>query len=89
MKKIPEHFSEWNKNFIEFEKWTVKEKISKVEACIRFTNSFKEIKKIILGVNNLGQLKENLNFLKKKKLIVPKSLNINSGLILNPRKWKL
>jgi aryl-alcohol dehydrogenase-like predicted oxidoreductase len=89
LKKIPEHFSEWNKNFIEFEKWTVKEKISKVEACIRFTNSFKEIKKIILGVNNLGQLKENLNFLKKKKLIVPKSLNINSGLILNPRKWKL
>ena len=87
--KIPKHFSRWNKKFINFEKWTIKEKISKVEACIRFTNSFKGIKKIILGVNNLEQLKQNVKFLKKKKLVVPKNLNIESGMILNPRKWKI
>ena len=43
---------------------------------------------MILGVNNLGHLKLNVNFLKKKKLIVPKNLNIATGMILNPRKWK-
>ena len=86
--KIPKQFSRWNKKFLNFEKWTINKKISKAEACIRFTNSFKGIKKMILGVNNLGHLKLNVNFLKKKKLIVPKNLNIATGMILNPRKWK-
>ncbi len=87
--KIPKNFSRWDKKFLNFEKWTIKEKISKVEACIRFTNSFKGIKKIILGINNLEHLKQNIGFLKKKKLIFPKNLNIASGKILNPRKWKI
>jgi|TARA_B110000027_G_scaffold34276_1_gene37927 aryl-alcohol dehydrogenase-like predicted oxidoreductase len=88
-KKIPKHFSKWNKNFSKFEKWTIKKKISKVEACIRFVDSMKGIKKIILGVNNLVHLKENLDFLRKKKLVIPQDLSINSGIILNPRKWKI
>jgi aryl-alcohol dehydrogenase-like predicted oxidoreductase len=88
-KKIPKHFLRWDKKVIKFEKWTIKEKISKVEACIRFTNSFNEIKRIILGINDLKQLKENINFLKKQKLNVPKDLHINYGTILNPRKWKI
>jgi|TARA_B110000027_G_scaffold132664_1_gene159331 aryl-alcohol dehydrogenase-like predicted oxidoreductase len=87
--KIPKNFSRWDKKFLNFEKWTIKEKISKVEACIRFTDSFKGIKKIILGINNLEHLKQNISFLKKKKLIFPKNLNIASGKILNPRKWKI
>ena len=66
-----------------------KKKISKVEACIRFVDSMKGINKIVLGVNNLVHLKENLDFLRKKKLIIPQDLSINSGIILNPRKWKI
>jgi len=49
----------------------------------------KGINKIVLGVNNLVHLKENLDFLRKKKLIIPQDLSINSGIILNPRKWKI
>lgn len=87
--KIPKEFLKWNKKFISLEKWTKKKNISKAEACIRFVKSFKEIKKIILGVHNVEQLKENMVFFKKRKLTIPINLNINSGKILNPKKWKI
>lgn len=87
--EVPKYFLKWNKKFIKFEEWLIKEKISKVEACIRFVNSIKGVKKIILGVNNLEHFRENLIFFKKNKLIIPKNLSINSGVILNPRKWKI
>ena len=87
--EVPKYFLKWNKKFIKFEEWLIKEKISKVEACIRFVNSIKGVKKIILGVNNLEHFRENLIFFKKNKLIIPKNLSINSGIILNPRKWKI
>lgn len=86
--KIPKEFLKWNKKFINLEKWTKKKNISKVEACIRFVKSFKEIKKIILGIHNVDQLRENMGFFKKKSLTIPINLNINSGKILNPKKWK-
>ena len=87
--KIPVNFFKWNQKFLKFEKWIKKEQITKAEACIRFVKSFKEIKRIILGVNDLDQLKENIIFLNEQKLIAPKNLAINSGLILNPKKWKI
>ena len=87
--KIPKEFSRWNKKFINFEKWVKKKKINKAEACIRFVKSFKEVKKIIFGVNNVEQLKENMVFSNKNKILFPTNLNINSGKILDPRKWKI
>lgn len=87
--KIPKHFLKWNQKFIDFDKWVKKKNISKVEACIRFIKSFKEIKKIIVGINDLEQLKKNVIYLKKSKLSAPKNLSVSSGLILNPRKWKI
>ena len=66
-----------------------KKKITKIEACIRFVKSFKEIDKIILGISDIDQLKENINFFEKQKLIAPKNLTINSGMIINPKKWKI
>ena len=87
--KIPKEFSRWNKKFINFEKLVKKKKISKAEACIRFVKSFKEVKKIIFGFNNIKQLKENIIFSNKNKILFPTNLNINSGKILDPRKWKV
>ena len=87
--KIPKDFIKWKKNFRNFEQWTKEKKISKVEACIRYVKSLKEINKIILGVSSINQLKENINlFKKKKRLLAPKYLNISSGKIINPREWK-
>ena len=87
--KIDMAFLKWKKKLIFFEKWTQKNNLSKLEACIRYVNNFKEIDKIILGINDEKQLRDNYFFFKKKKLQIPKYLNINSGNILNPKKWKI
>ena len=86
--KIDKFFSPYKKKFEKFENWTQKLNISKVEACIRFVNSYREVDKVIVGINNKMHFFENYKFLKKDKLIVPNSLEIKSGKILNPKLWK-
>ena len=86
--KIDKFFSPYKKKFEKFEIWTQKLNISKVEACIRFVNSYREVDKVIVGINNRMHFFENYKFLKKDKLIVPNSLEIKSGKILNPKLWK-
>ena len=86
--KIDKFFSPYKKKFEKFENWTQKLNISKVEACIRFVNSYREVDKVIVGINNRMHFFENYKFLKKDKLIVPNSLEIKSGKILNPKLWK-
>ena len=86
--KIDKFFLPYKKKFEKFDTWTQKLNISKVEACIRFVNSFREVDKIIVGINNKMHFFENYKFFKKDKLIVPNSLEIKSGKILNPKLWK-
>jgi len=85
-KKIILKFPKWKKKILFFEKWVNKRKITKLEACIRFVNNLRGIDRIILGIRNEEQLQNNYNFLEKKKLSIPKYLNINSGNIINPIK---
>ena len=87
--KIDGTFLKWKKKFIFFEKWTEKNNLSKLEACIRYLKNFKEIDKVIFGVNDEKELGENLCFLEKKKLNIPDYLSIKSGNILNPKKWNI
>ena len=87
--KINDTFLKWEKKFIFFEKWTKKNNLSKLEACIRYLKNFKEIDKVIFGVNDEKELGENLCFLEKKKLNIPDYLSIKSGNILNPKKWNI
>tara|TARA_B100000768_G_scaffold179741_1_gene198081 strand:- start:3084 stop:3968 length:885 start_codon:yes stop_codon:yes gene_type:complete len=87
--EIPKIFSKWKNNFKLFEEWVEKNNLTKIEACIRFVNDLKEVDKIIIGINNEIQLKNNFIHLQKKKLNVPKNISVNSGNILNPKKWKI
>jgi len=87
--KINDTFLKWEKKFIFFEKWTKKNNLSKLEACIRYLKNFKEIDKVIFGINDEKELRENLCFLEKKKLNIPNYLSIKSGNILNPKKWNI
>ena len=87
--KIDGAFLKWKKKFIFFEKWTEKNNLSKLEACIRYLKNFKEIDKVIFGINDEKELRENLCFLEKKKLNIPNYLSIKSGNILNPKKWNI
>jgi len=87
--KIDIKFLKWKKKFIFFEKWAKIKNFSKLEANIRFLKNFKEIDKIIVGINDVLELREIYSSLKKKKIKVPEYLNIKMGNILNPKKWEI
>ena len=86
--QIKKRFKIWSKNFEYFENWIRKKKISKEEACIRYVKSFDQIDKIIVGVNNIDQLKKNIKNINKKKLIISNNFCVNDENLLNPQNWK-
>jgi len=71
--------NKWN-NFI------IKNNISSVEACILFVKKFKEINKIIVGIESLNQLRQIIRYYNKKKKISFIKQKNNSN-FTNPNNW--
>ena len=85
--KIPSKFSKWKSLFNSWNVEIANKNITKMEACLQFSCSLKEIDKVIFGVDNLKQFKEvmDYNFLNY-------SYNLNNfsstdESLINPSKW--
>lgn len=76
------------KSLLKFHNWCFKNKISKKQACIDFVKQNKKIDYLIIGFNNSLNLKESVNFFKKKSKIIPNIFSVNKTKIIDPRKWK-
>ena len=62
--------------------------ISKMEACLNYSNSFDEINKIIVGIDNLSQFKEILSYDLSKDCQKLLSLNCHDKMLINPSNWE-
>lgn len=80
------YFEKWQKKISQWFLLLKKNKISPIDYCLSdvMTHDFD---KIIIGINNLNNLKEILNF---QKINLDKDLNlkINDLKLIDPRKWK-
>ena len=57
--------------------------------CLNFISSFKYIDKIVIGVDNMFQLKDILNALKiKRRKYDYSKFAIKNENLIDPRKWK-
>lgn len=86
-KKILKNYNQ-RKYLINFEKWCLLNKLSKIEACIQYVKQFKKIDYIIVGFDNFNQFKEILKIYKKKKIKIPKMFVTNDNNLIDPRRWK-
>ena len=86
--KIPKKFSKWHLLFKNWHTWTKDKKISSLKACINYVFSFKEIDKIIIGVNNLKQIKQIFEAVNNNNGVYPKNIFSNNASLINPIKWK-
>ena len=75
------------KIFKKFNSWCEKKNITKLQCCINFILSQKNIDRIILGVINSNELKEILKNLKNFSKNYPKNIYSNNLKIIDPRKW--
>ena len=55
------------KFFYDYETWIKKNKMSKLQACLNFIKFRNELDSIVIGIENLNQLKDIVNLLKLKK----------------------
>jgi len=76
------------KIFQNLNKWYIKNPISKLEACLGYIQSFKNIiDGFIIGVDDLLQLTEIIKIWKSKKINFPHKLYSNKKQIIDPRTW--
>lgn len=77
-----------NKIFSRLFNWCKKNKISRHEACINFIKSQNSLDSVVIGIENLDQLKGFLAiFFSKKKKVFPRNIFTNDINIIDPRRW--
>ena len=78
-----------DKNFLKnFKKWLNKNKMLQIQACLNFIKNQTFLDSIVIGIENLDQLREIIYFLKSKNNNkYPKKLISNKKIFYDPRKW--
>lgn len=85
--KRPEKFDHWRNLWTAWDEWLKESNLSAVEACIRYALSISEIDKVIVGADNLNQLKQIIDAANGDIPDVPVELHSNDINLLNPSRW--
>ena len=80
-------FSKWNKIWGRYRNWLKLIGLSPLEACISHVLSFNDISNIVVGVDDLTQLKQIVLASKKDTVKAPKSLISTDEKLINPLSW--
>ena len=85
---LPAVFDRWTENFEKLEQWCLDKNISKTAICLSFVHNLQWVDRIVLGVNDGGQLVDILNskLLDSQKGISKLAVH-DSDKLLDPRTW--
>lgn len=86
-KNLPKQILQWREKYKEFDDWIEKNNHSRLEVCINFVLNNPLVNKVIIGADNLQQLKQILNIKKRRKIKIPKKFFLTDENLLNPSKW--
>lgn len=84
--RLPKKFLKWKKNFLIFKKQMSSYEISNVSGCLNFVQNNKYIDKILIGVDDIGQLKEIINIKSNKKIKFP-NIFVRNKKLIDPSEW--
>lgn len=83
----PAKFQRWQPLWDEWERWLSVHQLTPLEACLRYALSFNEIRRVIVGVDTPGQLKEIITAASGNLPPVPVGLRSTDVALLNPSNW--
>ena len=87
--KIPVYFTPWASLIKQYHHWLNQQGISPLQACLSYLNQYSDIDKIIVGVDNIWQLKQIAAAMDTPITDIPDCLqSVDEGLI-NPSRWQL
>jgi aryl-alcohol dehydrogenase-like predicted oxidoreductase len=83
----PNKFNRWDSLWSLWHQWLNDNQISALEASIRYAMSFHEISRVLVGIDNLVQLKEVLSASNGTLPKIPNELFCGDSDLLNPTNW--
>ena len=86
-KKTPMKLKKYNNILKDWQKWCFKKKLNKVRACLHFVKKFDKISSLVIGINDIKQLKEIIKFLKEETIDISYNNYLKYNDIIDPRKW--
>lgn len=88
-KDRPVFFDNWKDLFFRWDQWNNYKLLNKINNCLNFSMNIKNISNIILGVDNLQQLKTLYGNKIINNFSIPNDLSSDDENLLDPRKWRL
>ena len=86
--KIPVYFAPWAPLIKQYHQWLNQQSLSPLQACLSYLNQHSDIDKIIVGVDNIWQLKQIIAAIDTPITDIPDFLqSVDEGL-LNPSRWQ-
>jgi len=83
----PAKFRRWQPLWNEWDRWLSAHQLTPLEACLRYALSFREIRRVIVGVDTPRQLKEIIAAAAGELPPVPVGLRSTDVALLNPSNW--
>ena len=85
-KSMPRKFKKWKNIFKKWNNYCKKENISKIQGCINFIKSFKKISFVIIGFEDIKQVKNIIDSFKNNKKSHA-TIACNDIKLIDPRLW--
>jgi len=86
--KIPVYFAPWAPLIKQYHQWLNQQSLSPLQACLSYLNQHSDIDKIIVGVDDIWQLKQIIAAIDTPITDIPDFLqSVDEGL-LNPSRWQ-
>lgn len=85
----PDCFKPWQALLADFDTWIEEQNLSPIQACLGYLNQYREIGRIVVGVETEKQLREIISAVDSPVKSVPEKLQTNDLNLINPALWTL
>lgn len=86
---VPAYFKPWATLFNSYHNWLNENNISALQACLGYLNQHPDVDKIIVGMDNLQQLKEIVAAIDQPSHTLPDFFQSVDEDLINPSRWAL
>ena len=87
--QLPKKLKKIKKNWIVWENWLKKNKLTPLEVCLSFVFNQKKLDGVVMGYDGENQLMQTIKQKKiKKKILIP-NINIKNKNLIDPRQWSI
>jgi aryl-alcohol dehydrogenase-like predicted oxidoreductase len=85
--KRPAKFNHWKYIWYEWERWLAHTGLTPLQACLRYTNSIKDVYRVLVGVDSVGQIDEIIEATAGPLDSLPVFMPLHDTRLVDPASW--